>query len=103
MHAPRSAAHVFLLKLGDRIAHRRFDLALRLHLIASASCSPRRHPLLSGVLMGGISDGMSGWREPPEAGRKILLALPKLPLILAGADWRSDSKKRLQVGQNNQN
>jgi hypothetical protein len=53
--------------------------------------------------MEGISDGMSGWREPPEAGRKILLALPKLPLILAGADWRSDSKKRLQVGQNNQN
>jgi hypothetical protein len=51
--------------------------------------------------MRGISDGMSGWREPPVAGRKILLALPRLPLILAGADWRSDLKKRLQVGKNN--
>jgi hypothetical protein len=53
--------------------------------------------------MEGISDGMSGWREALKAGPEILLALPRLPLILAGADWRSDSKKRLQVGQNNQN
>jgi hypothetical protein len=46
---------------------------------------------------------MSVLIERLTACQKILLALPRLPLILAGADWRSERKNRLQVGKNKKN
>ena len=103
MHAPRPPAHVLLLKLGDRIAHRRFNLALRLHDRLQLLIAPPKDPLLSGVRLEGVSDDMSVSIEQPNACQKILLALPRLPLILAGVDWRSERINRLQVGKNTRN